>query len=34
VEEIQKKAKVDLDPTFFPDRNLGATPEGGQKNPL
>jgi parvulin-like peptidyl-prolyl isomerase len=32
VEEIQKKAKVELDPVFFPDRNL-APPEPGKKNP-
>ncbi|HEV7921121.1 MAG TPA: peptidylprolyl isomerase [Thermoanaerobaculia bacterium] len=33
VEEIQKKAKVELDPVFFPDRNLDAPPEVGKKNP-
>lgn len=33
VEEIQKKAKVELDPVFFPDRNLAGAPEVGKKNP-
>jgi hypothetical protein len=33
VDEIQKKAKVELDPVFFPDRNFAATPEVGKKNP-